>query len=106
MVIRAQICEKNAHVIFFLAQVRMLSLKKMLRSKCSEGNKCSDWKKYLTGNAQFVKTAPLEIPIFLEMLYMLLIEFEKKHVRKFFHLKLYYKGEINAFRSRKLEYSS
>ena len=55
IVIRAQIGKKNAHVIFFLAQGRMLIFKKMLISECSDGNKCSDW------NAQFEKNAQLEM---------------------------------------------
>ena len=47
VVIRAQIQKKNAQIFFFLAQVKMLSFKNMLRLKCSDRNKCSD------ENAQF-----------------------------------------------------
>ena len=51
-VIRAQIYEKNAQVIFFLLRSKMLSLKKMLRLKCSDGKKCSDWIAQMEKNAQ------------------------------------------------------
>ena len=47
VVIRAQIQKKNAQIVFFLAQVKMLSFKNMLRLRCSDRNKCSD------ENAQF-----------------------------------------------------
>ena len=55
VVIRAQIQKKNAQIIFFLAQVKMLSFKNMLRLKCSDRNKCS------YENAQFSKNAQLEM---------------------------------------------
>ena len=47
VVIRAQINKKKCSDRFFFAQVKMLSLKFMLRLKCPDRNKCSD------ENAQF-----------------------------------------------------
>ena len=55
VVIRAQICQKNAQVIFFLLSLKMLSCEKMLRLKCSVKNKCS------VENAQFEKNALLVV---------------------------------------------
>ena len=55
VVIRAQICQKNAHVIFFLLSSEMLSCEKKLRLKCSVRNKCS------VENAQIEINAQLEL---------------------------------------------
>ena len=55
VVIRAQIQKKNAQIVFFHVQVKMLSFKNMLRLRCSDRNKCSD------ENAQLKKNAQLEM---------------------------------------------
>ena len=41
MVIRAQIFKKNAQIFFFHAQAKMLSVKIIIRLKCSDKNICS-----------------------------------------------------------------
>ena len=52
MVIRAQILKKNAQMLIFNAQAKMLSFKIMLRLKCTDENKCSDKNAQMKINAQ------------------------------------------------------